>query len=46
MPLADDVRISLRMWDAGLDAIDLLSAETSDGPSMLGPGETGADGAF
>jgi hypothetical protein len=46
MQWSNDVRISLRMWDAGLDAVDLLSAETSHGPPMLGPGETRAHRAF
>lgn len=43
---AEDVRISLRVGDAGLDVDDLLSTEASRCSLMLGPGETRADRTF
>lgn len=44
--MAEDIRISLRMWDAGLDILDFLSAEASRSPLMLGPGKTRTDRTF
>lgn len=43
---AEHLRISLCVRNAGLDAFDLLSAEASGCPLVLGPGKAGADGAF